>query len=425
MIIPLCCRYRSMVYKNMNIRGIGMSVFKKLFLFLVLMSTLGANLYSEVFRFKYFKGEKYRIVTEVNENVYVNGKFSHRADILDKIAVEVRDVKKDAGLLSCVFQTSERAYGKVSVYKLTDYYHSLFWRDGRGIYDISPEYFMPVVRNVPTFPEGDIHPGDTWVADGEEVHDFRRGFGVNKAFHFPITVNYKYENDVEKDGKKLYVIRIKYSVFYKVGDISGFTGNYPRIITGFSEQVYYWNNEWGKPDSYSENFDFIFHLSSGDYVEYTGSSKGKVYVSESFNRDKVKATIEKEIKKKGIKDATVEKVKEGVRIRLENIHFPPNSAILLPEEKEKLRKIGEILKQYPDRDVVITGHTARIGTEESCQILSEKRARAVGDFLLSIGAKRATQMVFKGMGSRVPIGDNSTPEGRAKNRRVEITILEN
>ncbi len=386
---------------------------------------LGSSLFAETFRFKYTRGEKYRIVTMVNENVYVNGKFSHRADILDKISVEVRDVKDGAGLLSCIFQTSERAYGKVSVYKLTDYYHSLFWRDARGFYNISPDYFMPVVRNVPIFPVGDVKPGDTWVAKGEEVHDLRRSFGVNKAFHFPITVNYTYDTDTEKNGIKLSVIKIEYSVFYKVSDISGLTGNYPRIITGFSKQVYYWNKQEGKPYSYSENFDFIFHLASGDYVEYEGTSSGKVYASLSFNRDKVKAAIEEDIKREKIKDASVAKVKEGVRIRLENIHFPPNSAILLPEEKEKLRKIGEILKKYPDRDIVITGHTARIGTEESCQLLSEERARAVGNFLLSIGAKKANQMVFRGMGSRVPIADNSTPEGRAKNRRVEITILEN
>ncbi len=390
-----------------------------------LMFFVIGSLWSETFRFKYTKGEKYRIVTKVNENVYVNGKFSHRADILDKISVEVKDVKNGAGLLSCIFQTSERAYGKVSVYKLTDYYRSLFWRDARGVYNISPDYFMPVVRNVPTFPEGDIKPGDTWVAKGEEVHDLRRSFGVNRAFHFPITVNYTYDTDTEESGIKLSVIKIEYSVFYKVGDVSGLTGNYPRIITGFSKQVYYWNKLAGKPYSYSEDFDFIFHLASGDYVEYEGSSSGKVYAATSFNRDRVKAAIERAIKREKIKDTSVQKVKEGVRIRLENIHFPPNSAILLPEEKEKLRKIGEILKRYPDRDIVITGHTARIGTEESCQILSEERARAVGNFLLSIGAKKASQMVFRGMGSRVPIADNSTPEGRAKNRRVEITILEN
>ena len=386
---------------------------------------LVSSLWAETFRFKYNKGEKYKIVTKVNENVYVNGKFSHRADILDKIAVEVKDVKNGAGLLSCIFQTSERAYGKVSVYKLTDYYHSLFWRDARGFYKISPDSFMPVVRNVPIFPSEDIKPGDTWVAKGEEVHDLRRSFGVDKAFHFPITVNYTYDRDTEEDGIKLSVIKIEYSVFYKVNGISGLTGNYPRIITGFSKQVYYWNKEGGKPYSYSENFDFIFHLASGDYVEYEGTSSGKVYASSVFNRDKVRAAIERDIHREKIRDATVEKVKEGVRIRLENIHFPPNSAILLPEEKEKLRKIGEILKKYPDRDIVITGHTAKIGTEESCQILSEERARAVGNFLLAIGAKKASQMVFRGMGSRVPIGDNSTPEGRAKNRRVEITILEN
>jgi outer membrane protein OmpA-like peptidoglycan-associated protein len=49
----------------------------------------------------------------------------------------------------------------------------------------------------------------------------------------------------------------------------------------------------------------------------------------------------------------------------------------------------------------------------------------VGEYLLSLGAKKATQMVYKGMGSREPIADNATEAGKSRNRRVEITILEN
>jgi len=390
-----------------------------------LLFLLGSVVYGEVLRFRYVPGEKYRIVTQVKERVFVNGKYSHTADILDKITVSVLEENEGTGLLECHFQTSERSYGRSNTYKLDSDYYSKFLRSERGIYTIDSKYFMPVVRNVPVFPEKDVKEGESWSADGEEVHDLRANFGVDKAFHFPVHVNYRYLGNRTVDGREVAAIKIDYSVFYKVKGTEDYTGNVPRIITGTSSQVYYFDNNMGKPHSYREEFDFIFHLASGDYVEWTGESEGKVIIAEPLKRGEVKREIEKDIEKRGIEDAKVKEDENGVTISLQNINFPPNSALLVPSEKEKLRKIGEILKKYPDRDILITGHTARIGTEESCQILSEERARAVGDFLLSIGAKKLTQMIFRGKGSREPVADNSTEEGRKQNRRVEITILEN
>ena len=125
------------------------------------------------------------------------------------------------------------------------------------------------------------------------------------------------------------------------------------------------------------------------------------------------------------KDSSVKAEEKGVTLTLENIQFPLDSALLLDSEKQKLMGISEILKRYADRDILITGHTARVGTEESSQALSEQRAKAVGDYLISLGAVRETQIITRGMGSREPLADNATEAGRRLNRRVEITILEN
>jgi len=282
-----------------------------------------------------------------------------------------------------------------------------------------------VVRDVPIFPNRDLAVWDKWTAKGEEVHDLRRSFGINNAFHFPINVNYTYKGKVEKDGQELFVIGIDYSVFYKVKYKYKYSNIVPSVITGYSHQTYYWDNLDGKPESYREEFDFIYHLTSGDYVEYEGTAEGEVIHTKKLNKKKVVKQIQKQIKENNLPDTTVKEDKHGVTINLENIHFPPNSPQLISSEKEKLKIIGKILKQYPNRDILITGHTARIGTEESCQTLSEERAKAVGDYLLSIGAKKETQMIFRGKGSKEPVADNSTEEGRKLNRRVEITILEN
>ena len=60
-------------------------------------------------------GEQYRIVSRVDEKVYINGAFSHRADILNRISVKVTDVSEGTGTLEATFQTSERAFGEAGV----------------------------------------------------------------------------------------------------------------------------------------------------------------------------------------------------------------------------------------------------------------------------------------------------------------------
>ena len=61
-----------------------------------------------------------------------------------------------------------------------------------------------------------------------------------------------------------------------------------------------------------------------------------------------------------MEDATVSAGEQGVTLSLQNIQFAPNSAQLRASEQAKLRQIGEILQNYPDRDILITGHTARV-----------------------------------------------------------------
>ena len=382
-------------------------------------------LYAELFRFKYTEDEQYRIVTEVNENVYINGSLSHRANILNKIAVDTLSVKEGAGLLSSSFQISESAYGVHDSFAITEHYHSMFWRDELGIFDISPEYFMPVVRNVPLFPVEEIKVGASWTNQGEEVHDFRRSYGINRAFRFPIQVYYTYLRNEEREGKKLAVLGIHYTVFHRVDPLRVPSKVAPVKITGVSDQTYYWDIEKGRPHSYEESFNFIFHLLNGDFVEYEGTAQGLLIESPRLDKKKMVEELTEELKERGIEDTSVTSEDRGVTLTLENIQFPPDSAFLWDSEKLKLERIGEILVKYPDRDFLITGHTARVGTEESSQILSEQRARAVADFLLRVGALKETQVMTRGMGAREPLADNQAEAGRRLNRRVEITILEN
>ncbi|MGA2614387.1 MAG: OmpA family protein [Spirochaetia bacterium] len=400
---------------------------KKISLGLLLLVAAGGVLCAEAFRFAYTKGEKYRIVSRVHEGVTINGRFSHDADILNKISVEVTDTRGDAGYNVVTFQTSERAYGSQRTYQWSEDYTSEFWRDGRGAYTIDPSYFMPVVRDVPLFPEGDVQPGQSWVAQGSETHDLRNSFGIPQPFSFPVTANYAYTGNETRNGVACAVITIGYEIFHAVVPPQGTTGMYPVRIAGYSHQRYWWDLANRRPVYYTEDFDFVFSFNTGDEVEYAGKADGELVEAQPLDRSRVAGEIQQEIQKQGIPDVTVKPTDQGVTITLENINFPPNSDSLLPSEQDKIQRIAEILKKYPDRDIAVTGHTARAPgyTEEDYQNLSDQRARAVANYLLSLGARTAEQITARGMGARVPIGDNSTDEGRRKNRRVEITILEN
>jgi len=98
---------------------------------------------------------------------------------------------------------------------------------------------------------------------------------------------------------------------------------------------------------------------------------------------------------------------------------------LLPSEQAKLDQIAEILGRYGDRDILVGGHTALAGTEAGRQKLSEERAASVAAYLISKGARQTERVVVRGYGATKPVSDNSTEQGKKKNRRVEITILEN
>ncbi|WP_314743930.1 OmpA family protein [Treponema lecithinolyticum] len=134
--------------------------------------------------------------------------------------------------------------------------------------------------------------------------------------------------------------------------------------------------------------------------------------------------IENRLEEMGIKNATVKRTANGTTINLENIQFTEESAVLRESEKEKLKQIGEILTMFEDNDLLITGHTALFGTAKGRKALSEERAKAVAEYLIELDVISRDRIKVKGVGADHPIGSNKTEAGKAKNRRVEITILD-
>ncbi|AKL97408.1 OmpA family protein [Endomicrobium proavitum] len=123
--------------------------------------------------------------------------------------------------------------------------------------------------------------------------------------------------------------------------------------------------------------------------------------------------------------ADVAKTNDGLRITLKNdILFSVNSAELSSAAQKTLTDLNTVLKKYPQNIIVVEGNTDNTGSAATNKTLSEKRAKAVYDFLLGTGLK-TYKISYIGYGLTNPIADNSTEEGRAKNRRVNLDITAN
>lgn len=384
-----------------------------------------SNISAEQFVYKHQKGDTYRIVSTVNEDVYMNRVLSHRAEILNRIAVKVTDEKNGTGTHEAVFLTAEKASGLAGIqsFEWSREYESVFDRDPAGFLTIDDQYYMPVVRNVPVFPEKDLGIGETWTAEGYEVHDFRDGFGIQEPYRIPFNAEYTYLGEKEWKGKMYPAFSVSYRIFSEPPRARGRI--WPVRVMGASDQTVYWSIELGQTAAYHEFFRMIFELSSGDTFEYRGTAQAEIIESEKMDKNKMAEEIGQDIQQMGIEDTSVRIVDGGITITLEDIQFQADSAVLMPSERRKLDKIAEILKRYPDRDILIGGHTALAGTAEERQLLSVERAAAAANYLISKQVRTADRIVVQGYGADKPLADNRSEEGRRKNRRVEITILEN
>jgi len=116
-------------------------------------------------------------------------------------------------------------------------------------------------------------------------------------------------------------------------------------------------------------------------------------------------------------------VKEKIALRMNNIFFDFDKATLRPESKHELNRWVDVFKKNAELNAEIHGHTCWIGTEEYNQGLSERRAQAVIDYLVSQGVAR-DRLTMKGFGETRPAASNETREGREFNRRVEILFTD-
>jgi len=136
--------------------------------------------------------------------------------------------------------------------------------------------------------------------------------------------------------------------------------------------------------------------------------------------DKQAERIEEEIP-----GAKVTRVGEGINVTFtedQGVYFDTNKSDVKGTSAETLSSMANILKEYPKSNVLVEGHTDGAGPDDYNMGLSKQRATSVTEYLISQGIDKS-RLTTKWYGENQPVGDNTTKEGKAKNRRVELAIV--
>jgi outer membrane protein OmpA-like peptidoglycan-associated protein len=126
---------------------------------------------------------------------------------------------------------------------------------------------------------------------------------------------------------------------------------------------------------------------------------------------------------KSLRDAEIQRVGEGIAITFDSgLLFGFDSSVIQPEAKNNLTQLAASLKQYPDSDIIIVGHTDNSGSDAYNLSLSNRRSDAAKAYLVSQGIP-SSRIQAQGRGELEPVADNNLEAGRDQNRRVEVAII--
>lgn len=167
----------------------------------------------------------------------------------------------------------------------------------------------------------------------------------------------------------------------------------------------------------SKTGDFSIKIPEKNNFFISVEAEGYLTFVDNINIEKVGAT--KEI----TKYIELDPMLIGQKFKLNNLFFEQSEATVLPESFDELDKLYDLLTRYPDMVIELGGYTDRQGYRSANKRLSRTRADAVRNYLINRGIHKK-RIKAVGYGSENPIAPNDTEENRAKNRRVEVTILD-
>lgn len=165
-----------------------------------------------------------------------------------------------------------------------------------------------------------------------------------------------------------------------------------------------------------ETGNYVITLPKGKDYAFDVNRRGYLFYSENFSLSKGQGDTAYHI------DIPLQPIEANAAIVLKNIFFDANRYEIKPESGTELNAVVQLMKENPNLHIQINGHTDNSGKAADNKILSENRAKAVTNFLVSKGIAQG-RLSFKGFGDTQPVADNGSPEGRAKNRRTELFVV--
>jgi outer membrane protein OmpA-like peptidoglycan-associated protein len=342
---------------------------------------------------------------------------------------------------------------------------------GGSSFDVREDSGYPSLRGVPSFPTGagapkpeDLAPGSMWTAEGSRAFDF----DDSGAFVLmPFLAQYRYVGIVDYRGKKVRSLSAKFAVRWKAGTASA--SDFISSANGTHELDILVDAETWAALFIRDRFDDSFALSAGGSERRSGFSLFFFEGSAAGDRGATGAAIAAAIDGggrsssasaavpetplpgagpgpllagegpgidetmdpgAGVADAPMRAAgleldtsPEGLVLRVKDLRFVADSDEILASEKGRLDLIASALKALPGKSFLIAGHSAAVGKAAGELELSILRAKRVTAELAARGIE-ASRLLYRGFGSGRPLAPNDTEEGRAKNRRVEITILD-
>ena len=177
------------------------------------------------------------------------------------------------------------------------------------------------------------------------------------------------------------------------------------------------NKSAGIAKSDPDSGEYVIVLPAGHKYGYSAEKQG--YMGASATLDFKNITAYTEYRHDIVLYPLGALVKEGISLKMNNIFFDFNKSTLRSESHLELNRWVEVFKNHPELKAEIHGHTCWIGTAAYNQKLSEQRAAAVGNYLVTKGVAR-NRLTIKGFGETRPAASNDTEKGRELNRRVEV-----
>ena len=388
----------------------------------ILLFIFAAEARSHTFRWNVPVGKRLEMVRTAEVGYYRNKAFVKNYNERNIIDLTCYGKDGEGSKVRGSFNVYRRGE-KETVFQLKEQYDSDFLIMADGTYRVPKEYVMPNVRHIPTFPKEDMVPGKSWTAPCEEwLHIF------NPHIVMTPKVSYTFVS-ARKEGKSnIGLINLQYIMDEDLRE-KDHGLNFPKRIYGFYNESLNWDLDRNVPVN-SEGKYRIFFIFGDEKVgfqtlEFRMNIKTEYRIYDQVakeDREKEKKQVEKEIPDgKGL---TVETSEKGIILRMDKVFFDIDSASLRDASFQNLEKLAEVMKKrYPDREIIVEGHTDNTGGRDHNLKLSRGRARTVADFLrekLNTG-----KISYRGLGPDRPIGDNKTKTGRQKNRRVDIIIKMN